>query len=54
MVDRDRLQYRLELLAEYLVELRRLRALDLDAYLRDADTGRYLAQAIVRLADRER
>lgn len=44
MVDLDRLQFRLELLRGYLVELRRLRDLDLPSYLREAYAGRYLVQ----------
>ncbi|MGQ0574227.1 MAG: type VII toxin-antitoxin system HepT family RNase toxin [Pseudonocardia sp.] len=44
MVDRDRVQFRLELLAGYRDELRRLRDLGLDAYLREAYAGRYLVQ----------
>lgn len=44
MVDLDRLQLRLELLHDYLAELRRLRALDVASYLREAYAGRYLVQ----------
>lgn len=44
MVDLDRLQFRLELLAGYLTELRRLRDLDVASYLREAYAGRYLVQ----------
>lgn len=44
MVDLDRLQFRLELLHDYLTELRRLRDLDLPDYLREAYAGRYLVQ----------
>jgi len=44
VVDRDRVQYRLELLGGYLTELRRLRDLNLPDYLREAYAGRYLVQ----------
>lgn len=45
MVDRDRVHFRLELLADYLHELRRLRDLPVAEYLRDeAYAGRYLVQ----------
>ncbi|MDN5749650.1 MAG: DUF86 domain-containing protein [Pseudonocardia sp.] len=44
MVDLDRLAFRLELLHDYLTELRRLRSLDLADYLREAYAGRYLVQ----------
>lgn len=45
MVDLDRLHQRLELLADYLRELRRLRDLPVAEYLRhEAYAGRYLVQ----------
>lgn len=45
MVDPDRIQERLELLAGYLAELRRLRDQPLDRYLQhDIYAGRYLVQ----------
>lgn len=45
MVDPDRVQFRLELLRGYLAELRRLRDLDVELYLRyEVFAGRYLVQ----------
>lgn len=45
MVDLDRLQHRMELLAGYLHELRLLREMPIDDYLRSqAYAGRYLVQ----------
>lgn len=46
MVDRDRLQHRLELLAGYVRELHRLRELPVDEYL---GTERYSGRCLVQV-----